>query len=73
MGDKTIDLQKSGMWKVQLIIAINFISSKDVDEKGVMLLKSDNKKLRFMKMEVILLMNFSSHFFQDIKVVRKHH
>ena len=73
MGNKAIDLQKSGMWKVQLIIAINFISSKDVDEKGVMLLKSDNKKLRFMKMEVILLMNFSSHFFQDIKVVRKHH
>ena len=30
------DLQKSGTWKVQLLtIAINFISSKDVDEEHV--------------------------------------
>ena len=27
-----IDLQKSGTWKVQLTIAINLISSRDVDE-----------------------------------------
>ena len=33
------DLKKSGAWKVQLIIAINFISSKDNDEKHS---KSDN-------------------------------
>ena len=30
------DIQKSGTWKVQLLtIAINFISSKDIDEEHV--------------------------------------
>ena len=33
-------------WKIQLIIAINFNSSKDVDEEGVMHSKNDN--LEFM-------------------------
>ena len=28
-----IDFQKSGKWKVQLTTAINFTSSKDVDEE----------------------------------------
>ena len=32
LRDIMIDLQKSGTWKVQLIIAINLISSRDVDE-----------------------------------------
>ena len=32
LRDIIIDLQKPGQWKVQLTIAINFISSKDVDE-----------------------------------------
>ena len=32
LRDIMIDLQKSGTWKVQLTIAINLISSKDVDE-----------------------------------------
>ena len=36
------DLQKSGTWKVQLTIAVNFISSKDNDEKQMMHSKSDN-------------------------------
>ena len=35
-------LQMSGNWKVQLTIAINFISSKDIDEEPAMHLKSDN-------------------------------
>ena len=30
------------MWKVQLTIAINFISSKDTDKNSVMHSKSDN-------------------------------
>ena len=33
------------MWKIQLTIANNFISSKDVDEKRVMHSKSDNQSL----------------------------
>ena len=32
LRDIMIDLQKSGTWKVQLTIAINLISSRDVDE-----------------------------------------
>ena len=35
LRDIIINLQKSGTWKVQLTIAINFISSKDVDEERV--------------------------------------
>ena len=32
------------MWKIQLKIAINFISSKDVEEECVMAWKSNNIK-----------------------------
>ena len=37
-----IDLQKFGTWNVQLTVAINFISSKDVDEERVIHSNSDN-------------------------------
>ena len=37
-----INLQKYDIWKIQLTIAINFISSKDVDEERVMHSKSNN-------------------------------
>ena len=30
LGDITINLQKSDAWKIQLTVAINFISSNDV-------------------------------------------
>ena len=40
--DITIDIQKSGTWKIQLTMAINFISSKDVDEERVIHSKSNN-------------------------------
>ena len=36
------DLKKFDTWKIQLTIAINFISSKDTDEERVMHSKSDN-------------------------------
>ena len=42
MRDIIINLQKSDTWRIQLTIAINFISSKDVDEERVMYSKSDN-------------------------------
>ena len=34
--------KKSGTWKIQLMIAINFVSSKDNDEEHAMHPKSDN-------------------------------
>ena len=39
-----IDLQNSDTWKIQLTIAINFISSKYTEEESVMHPKSDNIK-----------------------------
>ena len=36
------NLKKPGTWKIQLIIAKNFISSTDNDQERVMHLKSDN-------------------------------
>ena len=70
LRDIIINLQKSDTWKIQLTIAINFISSKDVDEERVMHAKSDN--IEFMPYDDTheVLMNFSSHFFQDTKWFR---
>ena len=42
LGDKIINRQKSDTWKIQLTIAINFLSSKDVDEESVMHSKGNN-------------------------------
>ena len=63
MRDIIINLKKTGTRKIQLAIAINFVSSKDVDEESV--IHSKSSKIIQMK----LLINFSSHFFQDIKLV----
>ena len=45
MKNIILNLQKSDTRKIQLTIAINFISSKDVDEKRVMHSKSSNIEL----------------------------
>ena len=45
MRDIIVNLQNSDTWKIQLTTAINFISSKDVDEDRVMYSKSDNIEL----------------------------
>ena len=42
MRDIVINLQKYDTWKIQLTIAINFISSKDIDEDRVMRSNRDN-------------------------------
>ena len=44
MRDIIIDLQKSDTWKIQLTIAIDFISSIDSEKKRVMYPKSDDTK-----------------------------
>ena len=44
MKNIIINLQNSGTWKIQLIIAINFISSKHTEEERVMHSSSDNMK-----------------------------
>ena len=44
MRNIKIDLQNSDVWKIELTIAINFISSKDAEEEHVMHSTSDNIK-----------------------------
>ena len=44
MRDITINLPKYHRWKIQVTIAINFISSEDVDEDQVMHSNSDIKE-----------------------------
>ena len=57
-----IILQKSDTWKIQLTCASNFIPSKDDEDR----VKCGNKEFHNLN-EVI--MNFSSHLFQDTKLV----
>ena len=56
-------LQKADTWKIQIITAINFRSSKHVDEERVMHSKNDNTE--FMSWDNVneVLMNFLNHFF----------
>ena len=42
LKDIMIDLHRSDIWKIQLTIAINFISSKDTEEEHVMHSTCDN-------------------------------
>ena len=48
LRDIIIDLQISDTWKIQLTIAINFISSIDVEKEHVMHSRSDNINLRLI-------------------------
>ena len=64
-----IDLQSSDAWKIQLTIAINFISLKDTEEERVMYSMSHNIKLHLIMMLMKLLMNSLSHLFRDIKII----
>ena len=47
MRNIIIVLQSSDEWKIQLTIAINFISSKDAEEERVMHPRSNNIKFTF--------------------------
>ena len=40
------NLKKLDTWKIQLTIAIDFISSKDKDEERIMYSKSDNEEIK---------------------------
>ena len=63
LKDMIIDLQISDMWKIQLTIAINFISSKDVDEQCVIHSKSENIEVMPYDDAYEVLIKFLSHFF----------
>ena len=44
-GNKIIEYKTQSEWKIQLTIAINFISSKDPDETDTMLTKSNSAEI----------------------------
>ena len=68
MRDIIIDLQKSGTCKIQLIMAISFISSKYINEEQVVHSKSNNIEVMTYKNAI----KFLNHFFQDTKLIYKH-
>ena len=45
LKDIITDFQKSGTWKIQWTIAINFLSTKDLDEEQIMDSKTDNMEV----------------------------
>ena len=63
LKDMIIDLQISDTWKIQLTIAINFMSSKDVDEQCVIHSKSENIEVMPYDDAYEVLIKFLSHFF----------
>ena len=62
-----IDLQNFDAWKIQLTIAITFISSKDGEEEGVMHSSSGNIKFTPYSDANDVIDELLSHFVQDIK------
>ena len=62
-----IDLQISDTWKIRLTIAINFISSIDVEKEHVMHSRSDNINLRLITIWIKFLINSLIYFLQHIK------
>ena len=64
-----INLQNSHTWKIQLTVAINFISAKDSEEERVIHSSSDSIKLATSVMQMILLKNSSIHLVQNIRMV----
>ena len=65
MRNIIIGLQNCDTWKIQLTIAINYISSKDAEEERVMHSRSNN----LIMMQMKLLMNSLSHSVQDNKEI----
>ena len=68
LRDISIDLQKSDTWKIQLTIAITFISSKYAEEEHVMHSKRNNIKFTPSN-DAKLLTNSAIHLIQDKKVI----
>ena len=63
LKDMITNLQITDTWKIQLTIAINIISSEDIDEQCVMHSKSENIKVMPYDNAYEVLTKFLSHFF----------
>ena len=60
------------IWKIQLTIEINFMSSKDNNEEFGIYLRSDKIELMNNNKKMKLQNNAFNHFFLNIKLDRKH-
>ena len=66
-------LKISATWKIQLRAAVNFNSSKDIDEECLMHSKSDNLEVViYDKADEAIKELFFFHLFLDIKLGWKH-
>ena len=65
-----IDFQISDTWRIQVTIAINFISSKDVEEECVMHSMSDNIKRTSYKDAQEVVDELLNHFDQETSLRR---
>ena len=68
LNDIINNSQKPHTQKIQLIIAIIFISSKDSDKEFVMHSKSDSREIMTYDKQMKLLRNFLNHFFRIFKL-----
>ena len=67
-SNKIIKCKTQNEWKIQLTMAINFISSKDSDETRTMRAKGNNVEImKLFNLWMKLLRNFLSFFCKDIK------
>ena len=73
MKDIINNLQRSDTWKIQLTVAIKFMSSKDNNDERVIHSKSDNKDIMsHNKADEVTEQLFLNFFFLDIRLVWKH-
>ena len=72
-SDIMIGLQNSGRWRVQLTIAVDFISSKDFKEQRVMHSKSSSTKFMAYDDANENVDEYFESLFQDTNLVQKRH
>ena len=69
MRNITIDFRNSNVWKIQLTVAINFISEKDGEEERVIHSSSGNIKFALYSDANDPIDQPLSHLAQDIKKI----
>ena len=72
MKDIINDLKRSDTWKIQLTIAINFVSSKDNDGEHAMHSTSDDIDIMINYKADEVFENLLNNFLIDLKLDWKH-
>ena len=71
LNDIINDHKTQGEWKIQLIMPINFISSKDSDETRTMRKKSNNIEIMMGSEANEIIEELLNLFCKNIKMVQK--